>query len=70
MPDATPWFSGIGHSSREELERNEAVFYGSDEWRLGPREAILVCIDLHTSIVLQIGEDTINGLRSPSITTR
>jgi hypothetical protein len=29
------------------------AFYGSDEWRSGPRETVLALIDSHASVVLQ-----------------
>ena len=31
------------------------AFYGSDEWRQGPREAILALIESHVSVVLPAG---------------
>lgn len=49
--------------SLEDLERSEAAFYGSDEWRVGPRDAILACIDSYTSIVIEMEDATVDGLR-------
>jgi hypothetical protein len=51
-------------SRLEDLERSEASFYGRDEWRLGPRPAILACIEAYTSIVIEMDDATIAGLRS------
>ena len=44
-------------------ERSEDAFYDSDEWRQGPREAILALIENYTEIVLELDEDTVRGLR-------
>jgi hypothetical protein len=50
------------YDSLEDLERSEAAFYGSDEWRLGPRQAILACIDSYTSMI-KMDAATVEGLR-------
>ena len=44
-------------------EQSEDAFYGSDEWRKGPREAILALIENYTEIVLELDEVTVQGLR-------
>lgn len=44
-------------------EQSQDAFYGSDEWRQGPREAILALIENYTSIVLEMDETTVNNLR-------
>jgi len=44
-------------------EQMEDSFYGSDEWRLGPREAILACIENYTEFVLELNDVTLQGLR-------
>jgi hypothetical protein len=53
------------YASLEELERSEA-FYGSVEWCQGPREAIMACIDRYISIVTEMDDVTIDGLRGKS----
>jgi hypothetical protein len=40
------------YASLEELRRSQDAFYGSDEWREGPREAILALIESDISVVL------------------
>ena len=40
------------YPSLEELQRSQDAFYGSDEWRQGPREAILALIESYISVVL------------------
>lgn len=53
-------------ASLEDRERQEDAFYGSDEWRQGPREAILALIENFTTIVLEVDEATLQGLRRGS----
>ena len=49
--------------SLAQREQSEESFYGSDEWRKGPREAVLACIEHYTEFVVELDEVTINGLR-------
>lgn len=70
LHDKDAYYLMRAYASLKELERSEAAFYGSDQWRLGPREAILACIDRYASIVLEIGDVTIDGLRRRPITKR
>ena len=44
-------------------EQSEDAFYGSNDWRKGPREAMLALIENYTDIVLELDETTIQGLR-------
>lgn len=44
-------------------DQRETAFYGSDEWRSGPREAVLACIDTYIDTVLTLDESTVEGLR-------
>jgi hypothetical protein len=44
-------------------EQSEDAFYSSDEWRKGPREAILALIENYAEIVLELDEVTGQGLR-------
>ena len=52
-------------SSRDlgEREASQDAFYGSEEWRAGPREAILAMIECHASVVLMLEGETIEALR-------
>jgi len=38
-------------------------FYASDEWRHGPRQALVDCIESDTSVVLEMDLSTIASLR-------
>ena len=48
---------------RISLAESQDAFYGSDEWKLGPREPILALIETYTSVVIEMGESTVNALR-------
>ena len=50
-------------NSLAQREESEAAFYGSDEWRHGPRQAILACIENYTEIVFELDDDTLQGLK-------
>ena len=45
-------------------KQSEDAFYGSDEWKQGPREAIIALIENYTEFVLELDEVTVQGLRS------
>ena len=40
----------------------EDAFYGSDDWRLGPREAILALLENYIDIVLELDEVTSSSI--------
>jgi NIPSNAP protein len=54
------------YDSLAQREESENAFYGSDEWRQGPREAIIALIENYTEIVLALDESTVQGLRKQS----
>ena len=41
-----------GYESVAELHRSQEAFYGSDEWREGPRKAIVSLIESDISVVI------------------
>jgi hypothetical protein len=49
--------------SLAQREHMEDAYYSSDDWRLGPREAMLALIESYTDIVLELDEVTVQGLR-------
>ena len=51
------------YESLVQREESENAFYGSDEWRQGPREAIIALIENYTEIVLELDDVTVQGLR-------
>jgi hypothetical protein len=44
-------------------EQNEDAFYSSDDWRKGPREALLALMENYTDVVFEVDEVTVQGLR-------
>ena len=51
------------YESLAELQSDQDTFYGSDEWRNGPRAAILSHIDQMMSVVLEADSATIDAMR-------
>jgi hypothetical protein len=51
------------YDSLEDCQQSQDRFYGSDEWRQGPREAIVALIETFTSVVLDLEETVVQGLR-------
>ena len=51
------------YTSLEDRQQSEDRFYGSAEWREGPRESILALIDSYAEAVLEMDEVTLQGLR-------
>ena len=52
------------YDSLAHREESENAFYGSEEWKHGPREAILACIETYTEVVLALDEATVQSLRT------
>ena len=52
------------YDSLAQREQMEESYYASDDWRLGPREAMLALIESYTDIVLEVDEVTVEGLRN------
>jgi len=63
LHDKDSYFLMRSFPSVEERDRVEDRFYGSDEWRKGPREAILADIKEYTTVVLPVDTATLEGLR-------
>jgi ketosteroid isomerase-like protein len=63
LHDADSYYLMRSFASIEERERSEDAFYGSEEWRLGPREAVLADIDSYTTVVVRLDDATLAGLR-------
>jgi hypothetical protein len=68
LHDADVYFLMRSYASLEDRQQSQDAFYGSSEWREGPREGILALIDSYTSTVIEVGETTLQGLRNHSIT--
>jgi len=44
--------------------RSEDAFYGSSDWRDGPRERVLALIESYATVVLTLDAATVDGLRA------
>jgi hypothetical protein len=63
LHDSDSWFLMRSYASIEDRQRSEDIFYGSDEWKKGPREAVMADIESYTTIVIQVDETTLEGFR-------
>ncbi len=52
LDDGDSYYLIRAYASLAELQRSQDAFYGSDEWRQGPREAIVSLIESSISVVL------------------
>ncbi len=53
--------------SLAQREQSEDAFYGSDDWRQGPREAILALIENYVDTVLELEDVAVQGLRKRAL---
>ena len=66
LHDENSYYLMRRYDSLAQRQESEDAFYGSDEWRQGPRKAILALIENYTEIVLALDEVTVQGLRTAS----
>jgi hypothetical protein len=66
LHDENSYFLIRNFTSVDERQKQEDSFYNSDEWKQGPREAILACIDSYTTVVVEVDDATLAGLRKLS----
>lgn len=63
LHDADSYYLIRSYASIEELQQSQDAFYGSTEWKQGPREAILALIENSISVVIDVDDATLQGLR-------
>ncbi|PKO12740.1 MAG: NIPSNAP family protein [Chloroflexi bacterium HGW-Chloroflexi-10] len=51
------------YDSLTQRQHSQDAFYGSDEWKLGPREAIVSLIQEYTCFVLELEDAAVQQLR-------
>lgn len=68
LHDADSYYLIRSYASVDDLQQSEDAFYGSAEWREGPREAIIALIDSYASAVIEVDEATLRGLRGKQST--
>ncbi len=44
-------------------QREQDAFYGSDQWREGPRQAVLDLIEEYLSVVIEMDTAVVDALR-------
>jgi hypothetical protein len=62
LHDEDSYFLIRAYDSLEDRQQSQDGFYGSEEWREGPREPILALIESYTSVVLEMDDATVKGL--------
>ena len=61
--DADSYYLIRAYPNPEERKRSQDAFYSSAEWHQGPREAILALIETYATIVLELDDIALQGLR-------
>ncbi len=56
-------FLARAYTSREALEKEQTAFYGSSEWRLGPRADLVQHIDTYLNTLLWMSDDAVASMR-------
>ena len=51
------------YDSLAQREEMEDTYYASEDWRKGPREAMLALMENYTDVVFELDEVTLQGLR-------
>ena len=63
LHDSDSYYLIRAYQSLEDRQKSQDAFYGSDEWRQGPRDAIVGLIENYTTVVVEMEEATVNALR-------
>ena len=63
MHDAAGYGLIRGFKDMAALDEAQSVFYASDAWKEGPREAIIVRIETVIKIIIPMNADAVKGLR-------
>ena len=63
LHDQDSYFLMRRFDSLAQREESENTFYGSAEWKQGPREAVIALIENYTELVLEVDDATLQGLR-------
>ena len=64
LHDENSWLLMRSFPSIGDRQASEEAFYGSREWREGPRAAVLDCIESYTTVVVELDSTTIERLRA------
>lgn len=61
--DEDSYFIMRSYENLADRQARQDAFYGSEEWKAGPRDAIIAQITGYTSIVIEVDAPTLAGLR-------
>jgi len=61
--DSSSYYLIRAYESLDDRQSSQDAFYGSSEWRQGPREAIVSLIESDTSIVIEMDSSVVASLR-------
>ena len=64
LDDADGYFLIRAYDSLEHLQSSHQAFYGSDDWRKGPRQSIIDLIETDWNAVLWLTPEAVNAIRS------
>ena len=64
LDDADGYFLIRAYDSLEHLQSSQQAFYGSDDWRKGPRQSIIDLIETDWNAVLWLRPEAVNAIRS------
>ena len=62
--DSSSYYLIRAYESLDDRQSSQDAFYGSSEWRQGPREAIVSLIESDTSIVIEMDSSVVASLRN------
>ena len=64
--DGDSYYIIRAYGSLEQRKKDQDAFYGSAEWRDGPRDQVMALIESYATIVLEMDDQTLKGLRRDS----
>ena len=68
LHDEMSYFLLRAYDDLDHRQQSHDAFYGSDEWRTGPRAAILECIEDYTDVVIAADDAGLAALRAALLT--
>ena len=63
LHDENSYYLIRAYASLDERQSSQDAFYGSPDWRRGPREAIVALIESDTSVVIEMESAVVDSLR-------
>lgn len=68
--DDNSYYLMRAYHNLEDRKSSQDAFYGSPDWRHGPREAVVSLIESDTSIVIELDDSVIDALRGELLTVK